>query len=80
MVYSEFYTSETLQLLGEHTFWISRVPSTITLAKELENADLKFTESEDQRYSYSEHLVDYADISQKWIVFHSKMMHDRENL
>ena len=75
---SEFYTSETLQLLGEHTFWISRVPSTITLAKELENADHKFTESEDRRYSYSEHLVDYADISQKWVVFQSKMMHDRQ--
>ena len=39
---SEFYTSETLQLLGEHTFWISRVPSTINLAKELENTDLTF--------------------------------------
>jgi transposase len=75
---SEFYTSETLQLLGEHTFWISRVPSTINLAKELENADLTFTKSEDRRYSFSEHIVNYADINQKWVVFHSEMMHDRQ--
>jgi transposase len=75
---SEFYTSETLQLLGEHTFWISRVPSTINLVKELENADLTFTKSEDSRYSFSEHIVDYADINQKWVVFHSEMMHDRQ--
>jgi len=26
---SEFYTPETLQLLGQHTFWISRVSGTI---------------------------------------------------
>jgi transposase len=75
---SEFYTSETLQLLGEHTFWISRVPSTINLVKELENTDLTFTKSEDSRYSFSEHIVDYADINQKWVVFHSEMMHDRQ--
>ncbi|MEI6292630.1 MAG: IS1634 family transposase, partial [Methanomicrobiales archaeon] len=75
---SEFYTSETLQLLGEHTFWISRVPSTINLAKELENVGLTFTKSEDRRYSFSEHIVNYADINQKWVIFHSEMMHDRQ--
>jgi len=74
---SEFYTSETLQFLGPHTFWISRVPSTIALVKELENGDLAFTISGDPRYSFSQHLSDYANIHQKWVVFHSQMMHDR---
>ena len=65
-------------MLGQHSFWISRVPSTISQVKELENADLALTPAKDPRYSYSEHFVNYADISQKWVVFHSNMMHDRQ--
>jgi transposase len=75
---SEFYTPETLQLLGQHSFWISRVPSTISQVKELEEADLTLIPSRDPRYSYSEHYVDYAEVSQKWVVYHSDMMHDRQ--
>jgi transposase len=48
------------------------------LAKELENGDLAFTISGDPRYSFSEHLSDYANIHQKGVVFHSQMMHDRQ--
>ena len=75
---SEFYTPETLHLLGQHTFWISRVPGTIAQVKDLENADLPFTPCQDQRYSSSEHRVKYADIDQKWVVYHSDPMHERQ--
>jgi len=75
---SEFYTQETLQALGQHTFWISHVPATIAQVKELENADLDFIPCTDPRYSYSEHYSDYAGIRQKWVVYHSEMMHERQ--
>ena len=75
---SEFYTPETLHLLGQHTFWISRVPGTIRHVKDLESADLSFTPCQDRQYSYSEHRVTYADIDQKWVVYHSDPMHERQ--
>jgi transposase len=75
---SEFYTPETLHLLGHHTFWISCVPATIAQAKELEHADVPFTPCEDPRYSYAEQRVTYADIDQKWVVYHSDPMHERQ--
>lgn len=78
MADSEFYTQDTLQALGQHTFWISRVPGTLAQAKELENADLAFIPCTDPRYSYSEHCANYAGISQKWVVYHSEMMHERQ--
>jgi transposase len=68
---AEFYTPETLRLLGQHTFWITRVPATITLVKELEQSDLIFTPCQDPEYSFSEHIVNYAEINQKWVVYHS---------
>ncbi len=75
---SEFYTPETLRLLGQHTFWISRVPGTIAQVKELEKSDIEFTPCQDPRYSYFEHRVKYADIDQKWVVYHSEPMHERQ--
>lgn len=75
---SAFYTSETLNLLGHRTFWISRVPGTITQVKELEQTDVAFTSCQDSRYSYAEQRVTYADIDQKWVVYHSDPMHERQ--
>ena len=75
---SEFYTPETLNFLGSHTFWISRVPGTLAQVKELEYSDLTFSPCKDPRYSYSEHLTTYADIDQKWVVYHSDMMHKQQ--
>ena len=42
------------------------------------NSNLEFTAYSDERYSYSEHPENYADISQKWVVIHSTLMHKRE--
>ena len=75
---SAFYTPDTLQTLGTHSFWITRVPSTISQVKDLEHSDLTFLPSKDPRYSYYEHYTDYSNIRQKWIVFHSEMMHERQ--
>ena len=75
---SAFYTPDTLKTLGMHSFWITRVPGTISQVKDLENSDLTFLPSKDPRYSYYEHYTDYSNIRQKWIVFHSEMMHERQ--
>lgn len=75
---SAFYTPESLQLLGSHTFWISRVPGTIGEVQNLENADLIFESCKDPRYSYYEYYTSYAGIEQKWVVYHSDPMHTRQ--
>jgi transposase len=75
---SAFYTEKNLRALGNHTFWISHAPATISRVKDLMNSNLEFTTCSDERYSYSEHQENYADISQKWVVYHSTLMHKRE--
>lgn len=75
---SAFYTEKNLRELGTHTFWISHAPATISRVKDLMNSNLEFTAYSDERYSYSEHQENYADISQKWVVIHSTLMHKRE--
>ena len=75
---SAFYTEKNLRELGSHTFWISHVPATISRVNELIHSNLEFTPCSDERYAYSEHQETYADISQKWVVIHSSLMHKRE--
>jgi transposase len=68
---SAFYTDENLQTLGFHTFWISRVPLTISEAESLRKTSESFTSCEDSRYSYYCSSSNYAGVRQNWIVFHS---------
>jgi len=75
---SAFYTEKNLRSLGQHTFWISRVPVTIKDAKELTKSDFQFTPCVDERYSYCEYVSDYADIRQKWAMYHSEPMHEQK--
>jgi transposase len=75
---SAFYTEKNLQELGSHTFWISHVPATISRVNELIQSNLEFTPCSDDRYSYSVHQENYADINQKWVVIHSTLMHKRQ--
>jgi len=75
---SAFYTEKNLREFGTRTFWISHVPATISRVNELVNTNLEFTACSDERYSYSEHKENYADIPQKWVVFHSAPGQNRE--
>ncbi|WFN37836.1 IS1634 family transposase [Methanomicrobium antiquum] len=74
-----FYTEKNLQTLGQHTFWISRVPVIIKEAKELVKSDCQFIPCDDNRYSYSESFSEYAGIRQKWVMYHSKPMHEQQS-
>jgi len=73
-----FYTAENLTALGTHTFWISRVPATLNEVKELVAADLALQPCADERYRYAEHTSEYAGIPQKWVVYHSAPMQERQ--
>lgn len=72
MADSAFYTKHNISTLGQHCFWISRVPETINEAKNLSKQDVIWTPCTDTRYTYFEHSSSYGDIDQSWIMFHSK--------
>jgi len=48
---SAFYTRNNLQSVGQHTFWITHVPSTIKEAKELLASEYQINPCTDDRYS-----------------------------
>jgi len=77
MADSAFYTGETLECLGQHTFWISQV-GTIAEEQDLVNTDREFQRCKDPRHSHSEHSVEYIGIPQKGVAYYSEIIHDRQ--
>lgn len=75
---SAFFSSENINLLGDRTLWITRVPSTVGEAKQLLNQDLEMKFCSDDRYSIFETSVNYGDVNQKWVVVDSREMHARK--
>jgi transposase len=69
---------ENLTALGTHTFWIGWVPATLNEVKELVAADLALQSCADERYRYVEHASEYTGIPQKWVVYHSAPMQERQ--
>lgn len=60
--------------------WICRVPGTLDAVKDLlekvKQADL--TELEEEGYSSACYTIDYGQVSQHWVVYHSRSAADRE--
>lgn len=77
---SSFYTEENLKDVGKDVYWITRVPSTIKMVKDLLKEDLEMVACEDQRYSIYETKVNYGGIEQRWIVVYSKEMQERKEI
>ncbi|MDD1728370.1 MAG: IS1634 family transposase, partial [Methanospirillum sp.] len=75
---SAFYTSTSLKTLGTHCFWISRVPGVIKEAQEVASAEIEWHPCIDSRYKYAIFESCYADIPQRWILFHSEELHKRQ--
>jgi transposase len=71
MADSAFYTGGNIQSLGQHCFWISHVPLTITEAQELVASEVSWTTCEDIRYKYAVYERAYGGIPQRWVLFHS---------
>jgi transposase len=59
---SAFFSSENINLLGDRTLWITRVPSTVGEAKGLLNRNLEMKPCSDDRYSIFENSVNYGNI------------------
>ncbi|HWR25551.1 MAG TPA: IS1634 family transposase [Methanosarcina sp.] len=75
---SSFYTENNLQNIGS-SFWISRVPATITEAKELLTANLNMkTLKSDDRYSFYQTFVEYGGVKQKWVLLLSHKMKEKK--
>jgi transposase len=75
---SSFYTDNNIQNIGK-SFWISRVPATITEAKELLTANLNLkTLKSDERYSFYQTFVEYGGVKQKWVLLLSHKMKEKK--
>lgn len=75
---SSFYTDNNIQNMGK-SFWISRVPATISEAKELLAANLTLqTLKSDERYSFYQTFVEYGGIKQKWVLLLSHKMKEKK--
>ena len=77
MADSAFYTSGNIQSLGEHCFWISHVPMTITEAQERVASEVSWTTCKDTRYKYAVYESAYGGIQQKWVLYHSAEQQNR---
>ena len=77
---SALYSEDNIKSMRKGMKWITRVPSTLNLAKDLLASDLEFKQGEDQRYSFYETIVEYGGIEQKWVVVHSTEMQKRKDV
>ncbi len=75
---SAFYTEHNLQTLGQHTFWISHVPATISEVNDLLAADVPMLPGSDLSYSFYATSSEYGGISQKWVLVSSEKGRIRE--
>ena len=76
---SALYTEKTLKELNE-VGWISRVPETLDLARELsKSVGMEFTEKElaENELSYRSICVSYGGIRQRWLVMYSQAARER---
>jgi transposase len=75
---SAFYTEKNLQTLGQHTFWISHVPATLSPTKSLLATEIPMVPGQDPGYSFYECLMDYGGMPQKWVLVSSEKGRKRQ--
>jgi len=73
---SALYTAETLQQLGGFG-WISRVPETLTLAREMTLAVASDLACNPEPLSYRAVCVTHAGIRQRWLIVHTHAARQR---
>ena len=69
---SSFYGIDNIRGMGQHTFWICRVPNQLLDAKRLLEQLWPMRECEDSRYTFYETRVEYAGVAQKWVLVRSE--------
>ena len=77
---SAFYTADNLRKVGKSFKWISRVPETISDAKELlRSSDVKsMIQTKMDGYYLLSTTVTYGEVLQRWIVVYSEKAYKRQ--
>jgi transposase len=76
---SALYVEKTLQVLAERVLFISRMPETLSIAKDLlEKVDVSLMHRIDENYSYQEVGGVYGQVKQRWIIVYSQQAYARD--
>jgi len=76
---SALYVEETVQVLAERVLFISRMPATLSIVKDLlEKVDVSLMHRIDETYGYQEVGGVYGGVKQRWIIVHSQQAYDRD--
>lgn len=76
---SALYTEKTVKMLAQRAFFISRIPETLTIAKDLlQKVEVSLMHRIDDNYSYQEVGGVYAGVKQRWIVVYSQQAYTRD--
>lgn len=78
---SKFYSKETIRAVKNDLLWISRVPNTITEAKEITEDTARNIDGlkplEGEGYTYRRYGSNYGGVKQRWLVIHSEQAKKR---
>lgn len=76
---SALYTEKTLTMLADRAFFISRMPGTLSIAKNLlSQVEVDLMHRIDDNYSYQEVGGVYGGVRQRWIVVYSQHAYERD--
>jgi transposase len=76
---SALYVENTLKTLAERLLFISRMPETLSIAKDLlDKVAVSLMHRIDERYQYQEFGGVYGGVKQRWIIVYSQQAYDRD--
>jgi transposase len=76
---SALYVEETISLLADRVLFISRIPETLSIAKELlKHVDVNLMHVIDDTYRYQEVCGRYGGVKQRWIIVYSQQAYERD--
>jgi len=71
MADSALYSADSVSTLGQHCFWISRVPETIKEAQKIVDSTPDWVLCTDTRYKQVTYESSYGGEKQRWVLFES---------
>ncbi len=76
---SALYTEETLKGLSENLMFISRIPATLTVTKDLlKKTDITLMHRIDENYSYQEVCGTFGGVRRRWIIVRGRHAFERD--
>ncbi|MFO8109217.1 MAG: IS1634 family transposase [Thermoplasmata archaeon] len=78
---SKFYSKDTIRSAKDDLLWISRVPNTLSEAKEITEDTARNINNlemlDGEEYRYRKHRSNYGGVKQRWLVIHSEQAKKR---